>query len=222
MKKSLIATVLMIGLIQAEEKKSAEKWQSLFDGETLAGWTDGEGKAVEEGHWVAEGGVLTRESEGSGSLFSAKEYGDFEFSFEWKISEKGNSGVKYRLAQYDGKWLGLEYQILDDANHPDGKNGPIRQSAALYDLKPTSDLKKLKPVGEWNQSRIKVHEGVVTHYLNGAEVVRLEIPSAEWEERFAKSKYKKTKGFGVNQRGYLQLQEHGDVVSYRKLKISEL
>ena len=223
MKKCLIAIALMISSIQADEKQEEHEgpWLFLFDGETLAGWTDGEGKAVEEGSWVAQEGVLTLQSGGTGSLFSAKEYGDFEFSFEWRISKNGNSGVKYRLAKFGGKWLGLEYQVLDDEGHPDGKNGPIRQAAALYDLKPPSDGKKLKAVGEWNQSRIVVREGVVTHYLNGKEVVTLQIPSEEWTERFEKSKYQKTKGFGVNEKGLLQLQDHKDVVSYRNLKIRE-
>lgn len=221
MKHGLFALMVASSFGMAEEKSDEAVWQSLFDGETLAGWTNGKGEAVEEGNWVAEGGELTRKSGGSGSLHSAKDYGDFDFSFEWKISEKGNSGVKYRLTKFDGKWLGLEYQVLDDTSHPDGKNGPIRQSAALYDLKPASEAKVLKAVGEWNQSRIMVKDGVVTHFLNGEEVVRLEIPSEEWKERFGKSKYKKTEGFGVNARGYLQLQDHGDVVSYRNLKIRE-
>lgn len=221
MRRALFLLLAISSFASADEATDGGKWQSIFDGESLAGWTDGKGKAIEEGNWVAEDGELTRESGGSGSLFSAKDYGDFEFSFEWKISEKGNSGVKYRLAKYGDKWLGLEYQVLDDSGHPDAKNGPIRQSAALYDLKPASDAKELKAVGEWNQSRIMVKEGVVTHYLNGKEVMRLEIPSEEWDERFAKSKYKKTKGFGVNERGHLQLQDHNDVVSYRNLKVRE-
>lgn len=221
MKNSFFVVLVASSFCWAEEKQDGVPWQSLFDGETLAGWTDGEGKAIVEGNWTAADGVLTRKAGGSGSLFSAKDYGDFEFTFEWKILEKGNSGVKYRLAKFDGKWLGLEYQILDDARHPDGKNRPIRQSAALYDLKPAKTEKKLKAIGEWNQGRIVVKDGVVSHFLNHKEVVRLEIPSAEWHERFAKSKYKKTKGFGINARGHLQLQDHGDVVSYRNLKIRE-
>lgn len=221
MRKTLLYLLFFAGFSAADEKKPAKDWELLFDGETLTGWTNSEGKPVEEGKWVAEGGVLSRKSLGAGSLFSAKEYRDFEFSFEWKISSQGNSGVKYRLANYDGKWLGLEYQILDDDGHPDGKNGPIRQAAALYDLKPPVEDKKLDPVGEWNQSRIVVKEGIVIHFLNGQEVVRLKIPSKEWETRFAKSKYQKTKGFGVNTKGFLQLQDHADDVAFRNLKIRE-
>ena len=222
MKNSLLVLMIASSFGSAEEKSDEAAWKSLFDGETLTGWTDGQGKAVEEGNWVAEDGVLTRKSAGTGSLHTAQEYGDFDFSFEWKISDTGNSGVKYRLTKFDGKWLGLEYQVLDDEKHPDGKNGPTRHSAALYDLKPANDAKVLKPVGEWNQSRIMVKDGVVTHYLNGKEVVRLEIPSEEWDERFGKSKYSKTEGFGINERGFIQLQDHGDVVSFRNLKIREL
>lgn len=207
MKKSIFLLLSSVSLLLADEPKStdASEWQSLFDGETLTGWTNAKGESIEEGHWSAEDGVLTRLTRGSGHLYSVKQYGDFEFSFEWKISEEGNSGVKYRLAKFDEKWLGLEYQILDDEKHPDGKNGGIRQSAALYDLKPAKDGKKLSPVGEWNQGPIVVKAGVVSYFLNGEEVVRLEIPSEEWEKRFSESKYKKTEGFGVNAKGHLQL-----------------
>ncbi|MBK1833620.1 3-keto-disaccharide hydrolase [Roseibacillus ishigakijimensis] len=205
--------------LSAEEEAVA--WTSLFDGETLAGWTKADGKEVAEGRWLAEKGVLTRQSLLAGDLYSAKEYGDFEFAFEWRISEGGNSGVKYRVARFGKALLGLEYQLLDDDKHPDGKNGGNRQTAALYDLKPARADKPLKPVGEWNQSRIMVKEGVVRHFLNGEEVMTLEIPSAEWKERFQKSKYAKNAGFGVNAKGRLMLQDHGDRVSFRKLQIRE-
>lgn len=208
-------------LIAEEAGSTAETWQSLFDGETLVGWTNDQGEPMKEGKWVAEDGVLRLTAGGGGALFSEKEYGDFEFSFEWNISEKGNSGVKYRLKKFEGKWLGLEYQVLDDEGHPDGKNGADRQAAALYDLKPAKEGKPVNPVGEWNTGRIVVKDGVVSHYLNGEQVIRLEIPSEEWKECFEASKYKKIEGFGVNEKGFLHLQDHGDEVAYRNLRLRE-
>lgn len=219
--KILLLLVLATSSLADENAAADSPWQSLFDGETLAGWVNGKGEPISEQDWIAEEGVLTCKSKGSGSLISKREFGDFELQFDWKITARGNSGLKYRLAKFGDRWLGLEYQILDDEGHPDATNGPIRQSAALYDLKPAADDKPLKAVGEWNRGRIVVKEGVVTHFLNGQEVMKLVIPSPEWDERFAKSKYAKKQGFGVNERGKLMLQDHGDVVSYRNLRIRE-
>ena len=191
---------------------------SLFDGETLTGWTNQNGKAIKEGKWTAENGVLTRAKKGAGHLYSAEEYGDFDFTFEWKIEKGSNSGVKYRVQKIDGKMLGLEYQILDDANHPDNKK-LNHQAAALYDLKPTIAHKPIKPIGEWNLSRIVVHKGLIQHYLNQVLVVEIRIPSPEWEKAYSASKYKKATGFGTNAKGRLMLQDHSDPVSFRNLKI---
>jgi len=221
MKNLLLASAALCGSLFGEEiKEDAKKWGSGFDGETLAGWTDAKGADVKEGKWSAEEGVLVRAAEGAGDLFSKLEYGDYEFSFEWKISEGGNSGVKYRVAAYGDQLLGLEYQLLDDDKHPDSKDEDHR-TAALYDLKVASDAKALNPVGEWNASRIVVRDGTLQHYLNGALVVEIKVPSAEWDERFAQSKYAKHKGFGTNAKGRLMLQDHGNEVSFRALKIRE-
>ena len=201
----------------------AGEWVSLFDGESLKGWTNGSGKAVEEGGWVAEDGVLYRKDKG-GSLFSEKEYGDFEFRFQWKISEKGNSGVKYRVTRYEkGGLLGPEFQVLDDDKHPDGKVGPNRQSASLYDiLAADPEKKKLKMVGEWNTSRIVARGGHFQHFLNGQKVIEITVGSDQWKELIAKSKFKNRKGFAENPKGRLMLQDHSDPVWYRKLEVREL
>ncbi|MDP0491281.1 MAG: DUF1080 domain-containing protein [Verrucomicrobiota bacterium JB023] len=209
MKKTLIFLLALSGsLIGGEE------WRSLFDGETLTGWTNPKGEPAKEGGWIAKDGVLYRKSL-AGDLLTKERFRDFEFSFEWKISEGGNSGVKYRVRE---DRLGLEYQILDDEKHPDGKK-LSRQSAALYDLKATIADKGLKPPGEWNKGRILVRDGVVKHYLNGKLVVELAIPSEEWEQRYAESKYTKHEGFGLNEEGRILLQDHRDDVWFRHLKI---
>jgi len=200
----------------------ASEWVSIFDGESLKGWTNGGGNAVEEGGWTAENGVLSLNGKG-GSLYSEKEYGDFEFRFQWKISEKGNSGVKYRVTRYDKQLLGPEYQVLDDDKHPDGKVGPNRQSASLYDiLAADSEKKKLNPVGEWNQSRIVARGGHFQHFLNGKKVIDITVGSDQWKKLIAGSKFKKSEGFAENPQGRLMLQDHNDPVSYRKLEVREL
>lgn len=201
---------------------SADEWVSLFDGETLKGWTTGQGKELEEGGWTAEKGVLHLVGKG-GSIYSEKEYGDFEFRFEWKISEKGNSGVKYRVTKYGKNLLGPEYQVLDDEKHPDGKNGTKRQSAALYDILPAdAEKKKLKPVGQWNQSRIVAKGMRLKHFLNGEKVIDLTVGSEEWKKLVVESKFKKEKAFAENAKGRLMLQDHSDPVWYRKLEVKEL
>lgn len=201
---------------------SADEWVSIFDGETLKGWTTGRGKEVKEGGWIAEDGVLHLTEKG-GSLFSEKKYGDFEFRFEWKISPKGNSGVKYRVTEYGKNLLGPEYQVLDDENHPDGKVGPDRQSASLYDILPAdAEKKKLKPVGQWNQSRIVAKGMRLQHFLNGEKVIDLTVGSEEWKKLVGESKFKKEKAFAENTKGRLMLQDHSDPVWYRRLEVKEL
>jgi len=176
----------------------------LSNGKDLSGWTDAAGKAPGEGWKVEEGGVIHRAGK-AGDLFTAKEYGDFELSFSWKVAAGGNSGVKYRMKEYAGKGLlGPEYQVLDDEKHPDAKVGPQRQSAALYDLVAAdAAAKRLKPPGEWNESRI---------------VVR----SDEWKAVHAKSKFKGVADFAANAKGRIMLQDHGDEVWFRGLMIREL
>ncbi|MDA7517505.1 DUF1080 domain-containing protein [Akkermansiaceae bacterium] len=200
----------------------SNEWTPIFDGESLKGWTNGAGKAVEEGGWTAKDGVLSLDGKG-GSIYSEKEYGDFEFRFEWKISKAGNSGVKYRVTKYGKQLLGPEYQVLDDADHPDGKNGGIRQTASLYDLLPADpEAKSLKLVGEWNTSVIIAKGNHLQHFLNGKKVIDITVGSDQWKEVHAKSKFKKQADFATNPKGRLMLQDHSDPVSYRKLAIKEL
>jgi hypothetical protein len=197
--------------------------QTLCNGRDLTGWTDAAGKPAGEGWKVEEGGVIHRTAK-AGDLFTAKEYGDFELSFAWKIAPGGNSGVKYRMQPYPGKGLlGPEYQLLDDSKHPDAKVGPQRQSASLYDLvAPDAAAKQLKAPGEWNESRIVVRGPLFEHWLNGALVVKMTVGSPEWESAHGKSKFKGVTDFARNPKGRIMLQDHGDEVWFRDLKITEL
>jgi len=195
----------------------------LFNGKDLSGWTDISGKPAPAGWAVEPGGVLHRKSK-SGDLYTAKEYADFEFSFEWKIASGGNSGVKYRITPYEGKGpIGPEYQLLDDNKHQDAKVGPQRQTASLYDFKgPDAAAKKLNPPGEWNSSKIVARGTKFEHWLNGVKVLEMDTSTEEWKASHAKSKFKDVPKFAQNAKGRIMLQDHGDEIRFRNLTIREI
>lgn len=202
---------------------AAQDAAPLFNGKDLTGWTTADGKPVGAGWVVEPGGVLHRASKG-GDIFTAKEYGNFELAWEWKISHAGNCGLKYRVKEYAGKGnLGCEYQLLDDVNHPDGKIGPHRQTASLYDiLPPAADLKVLKPVGEWNTSKIVVKDNIFEHWLNGAKVLTVDLTSDTFKNAFAKSKFKAVPEFAKNPLGRIMLQDHNDEAWFRNITLKPL
>ena len=156
-----------------------------------------------------------------GDIFTEKEYANFILEFEWKISEAGNSGVKYRFGKYGNANIGAEYQVLDDDKHPDGKVGKKRQSASLYDVLEPNDEKKLNPVGEWNQAKIVVKGSHIEHWLNGKNVLQVDLNSDEWKSALARSKFKRAEDFATKP-GKIMLQDHGDKVWYRNIRIAEL
>jgi hypothetical protein len=171
--------------------------------------------------WTVAGGVLTRSGPG-GDLMTVEQYGDFEMRFEWKVPENGNSGIIYRIAETEQyPWqTGPEYQVLHNQGHADGKN-PITSAGSNYAVNPpVKDV--TKPVGEWNEGRLLVRGHHVEHWLNGVKVVEYEIGSADWEARVKASKFAKVANYGRMKRGYIALQDHGDAVSYRNLKIRPL
>ena len=204
--------------LTAAEKK--EGWKLLFDGKSLAGWRAYKSETPPTG-WRAENGELTRVGEG-GDLMTAEQFGDFELRFEWKVTANGNSGVIYRIATTEEfPWqTGPEYQILHNQGHRDGK-APITSAGSNYAVNPPSkDL--TRPVGEWNEGRLVARGNHVEHWLNGEKVVEYEIDSPDWLERVKASKFAKLANYGRIKRGYIALQDHGDVVSYRNIKIKVL
>jgi hypothetical protein len=217
----LAAAVLIASFALAAEEPKPAPAVPLFDGKTLAGWVTAAGKPV-TGGWIVEDGVLTRAAKG-GDIFTEKEYADFELELDWKISDTGNSGVKYRVTQYgSGELLGPEYQIIDDLKHPDGVRGTTHQTAALYDLLEPNDKKDMKPVGEWNHTKIVAKGTVFEHWLNGKKVVEMDTASDLWKEKLAKSKFKGKKDFAQNKSGKIMLQDHGDKVWFRNITVREL
>jgi len=198
-------------------------WKLLFDGKTTKGWRAiGKSEFPAKG-WVVEEGTLKHLAKGGGGdIVTAEDYDNFELVWDWKIGKAGNSGIKYNLPD-PKKAVGCEYQMLDDAGHPDGqKGGRKHQTGGLYDLIEPSAEAKSKAIGEWNTSRIAVNGNKVEHWLNGAKSVEFELGSEALKTFVAQSKYKSTTGFGIKKPGPILLQDHGDEVVVRNMKIRPL
>jgi hypothetical protein len=226
LRTTLVVLAVLVSSMSAQSPASltaaekAEGWKLMFNGTSLTGWK-GYKKATVPTGWTVAAGVLTRSGAG-GDLMTAEEYGDFEMRFEWKVPQNGNSGIIYRIAETEQyPWqTGPEYQILHNQGHADGKN-PITSAGSNYAVNPpVKDV--TKPVGEWNEGRLIVRGNHVEHWLNGVKVVEYEIGSADWEARVKASKFAKVANYGRMKRGFIALQDHGDAVSYRNLKIRPL
>ena len=200
----------------------ADGWKLLFDGRSLAGWRSLGSEAPPAGWQVAAGALTLPAKGGGGDLVSAEAFGDFELSVEWKVAAATNSGIIYRVGLDEKRTYltGPEYQILDNVqgedNHP-----PSHTAAALYDLvAPPQDY--TRPVGEWNEARIRVRGWHVEHWLNGHLVVDVDLASPAGQALIAGSKFKTWPKFGSLLRGHIALQDHGHAVAFRSLKLREL
>ena len=221
------------------EEEKAAGWRLLFDGKTFDGWRGLGRDAIPEGHWVIENGTMKkiptdevpRQADGQpqrgGDLMTVESFEDFELSFDWRISPGGNSGVKYNVSEElstsrGSKYsaLGFEYQVHDDDKHPDSKD-PTQRAGALYDLISPQN-KQLRPVGEFNQSEIVFNGNHGEHWLNGVKVVEYDLGTALMDSLLAASKYRDISGFGDKKRGHIVLQDHGDTVWYRNIRIRVL
>jgi hypothetical protein len=206
--------------LTAAEKSAG--WKLLFDGKSLDGWRGYKTEAIGAGWKVQDGALVLTEGK-AGDLLTAQEYGDFELSFEWKISEGGNSGVIYRagLGGSAPYRFGPEYQVLDNEKAADNKLGN-HLAGSLYDMGPEAPRDLPKPVGQWNTSRLIVRGWKVEHWLNGKKIVAADLASPEGKAMIAASKFKDWPKFASLSRGYIALQDHGNVVSFRSIKIREL
>jgi len=210
-------------------------WEMLWDGETTKGWRGAKLEAFPEQGWeiknrelivLASGGG---ESEAGGDIVTLKNYSDFELMVDFKLTPGANSGIKYyvdtNINKGAGSSIGLEYQILDDELHPDAKLGNhagSRTLASLYDLIQADVEKPTKPIGEWNRAHIVSKNNQVTHYLNGAKVLDYERMTPEFRTLVSESKYVVWPNFGELKEGQILLQDHGDLVHFKNIKIKEL
>jgi hypothetical protein len=201
------------------EEKSAG-WQLLFDGKTTDGWVAiGKTAMPDKGWSVVDGTLKHAHAGGGGDIVTAKQYDSFELTWDWKIEEAGNSGVKYNLPN-PAKNVGFEYQLLDDDKNEDGqRGGRLHQTASLYDLIEPSLDRKVNPVGDWNSSRLLVKGTHVEQWLNGIKTVEFEIGSPELLALVAKSKFKKVEGFGLKTKSPILLQDHGSEITFRSIKL---
>jgi len=208
-------------------KEKKEGWQLLFDGKTTKGWHNYGKKGISP-LWKVEDGALLMSQKGAEDIATDKEYENFEFQLEWKIAEGGNSGIYYLVKEDPKKYVkgwytGPEMQILDDDKHPDaprGKDGN-RKAGSLYDLIPATN-KQLRPVGQWNHVRIIVNKGKVEHWLNGSKVVEYDLNGPEFAELVKGSKFSTLPDFAKFRKGRIVLQDHGDLVWFRNMKIKKL
>jgi inosose dehydratase len=211
----------------ARPTPAAAAWMPLFDGKTLSGWRGYRKTDASPTRWTIEDGMLTvgaaggADTGGALDLITTETFDDFELAWEWKISEGGNSGVKYFVLEDRDAAIGHEYQIIDDDRHPDAKIGPHRQTAGFYDVLPP-ERRSLKPAGEFNDSRIVVDGGRVGHWLNGRLTLLYELGSPALRAAIDKSKFKGIERFGKPQKGHILLQDHGDRVWYRNIRIRRL
>lgn len=224
---STTAVAQQANTLTAKEKKQG--WQLLFNGENTDGWHTYLQQTASPAWKVADGALefdkdAKKNGAPGGDLVTNGEYENYELALEWKISEGGNSGIIFGVhedPQYKATYLtGPEMQVLDDDKHPDGKINK-HNAGDLYDLK-KSVKRATKPVGEWNQARILKKDGHLTFWLNGVKTVETTMGSDEWKELVGNSKFKTWEGFGKFAKGHIALQDHGDKVWYRNIKIRTL
>lgn len=227
--------VVNTGLNELTPYEEQHGWKSLFDGKSTDAWVGAYKETFPEKGWTIKDGILVikgadgGESSNFGDIVTKEQFSAFDFAFDFKITEGANSGVKYFVTLKEnnsGSAIGLEYQILDDERHPDAKMGREgnRTLASLYDLiKAEKQARFVKGPGEWNKGRIVVYpDNRVEHYLNGVKVVEYVRGSQEFRDLVAISKYKIWENFGEAPEGHLLLQDHGNEVHFKNLKVKKL
>jgi len=217
---------------QLTENEKNDGWEMLFDGKSTEKWRGAHKETFPEDGWKVEDGILALyaesggESSEAGGIVTREQFSNFEFSLEFKLTPGANSGIKYFVTENEettGSAIGLEFQLLDDEKHKDAKAGRDgnRTVASLYDLIPAGE-KRIREPGMWNMARIVSKDNKVEHYLNGSIEVEFVRGSTAFRDLVAISKYKIWENFGEAEAGHILLQEHGNNVSFRNIKIRRL
>lgn len=237
----LVATpaddIFVVNLLdnQLSEQEKKNGLSLLWDGKTTNGWRGAYKDKFPEKGWEIKDGLFSvlpsggAESTNGGDIVTQNEYAFFDLQFEFKLSEGANSGVKYFVTEKEnnsGSAIGLEFQILDDERHPDAKLGAVgnRTLGSLYDLIPSLKIPRgLHKIGEWNQGRVVVYpDNRVEHWLNGYKIVEYQRGTPIYNALVARSKYAQWPDFGMAPKGHILLQDHGNAVSFKSIKIKEL
>ncbi len=222
----VLGTTLSSYVAPAPDVAREGKWETLFDGKSFDQWKKWKGGPITG--WKIEDGAMVLEDPKGGDLLTKKEYGDFELELEWKISEGGNSGIMYHVREGDDYCCpyttGPEIQVLDDERHPDAKAGKAgnRKAGSFYDMIPPTSFDAVKPAGEWNKARVVIKDGQGESWLNGKKVVDFPTKGPKWDAMVANSKFKSWKDFGKFDTGSIALQDHGNKVWYRNIRVREL
>jgi hypothetical protein len=206
--------------------EAAGGWTLLWDGHSAAGWRSVSSPAFPAKGWRMEDGVLSTEAGGrGGDIITEAVYSDFDLKADFKVTQGANSGIKLFVDpdfnRASGRSIGLEYQILDDQLNPDARAGRDgnRTLGSLYDLYPPGPAKHANPVGEWNTALITCHGPRVEHWLNGRLILSYTRFTQDFREHVARSKFRSVPSFGELRQGHLLLQDHGDVVFFRNIKL---
>ena len=214
---SCLSFVLLISCSNA----TMAEWQSLFDGASANAWRGFHQTGLPAG-WQVVDGALTRVGAG-GDIITTEQFQNFELELDWKIAPGGNSGVFFHVAEDTMKYVwqtGPEMQVLDNQRHSDGKN-PMTSAGSNFALHaPVRDVSK--PAGEWNRARLIVNGPHVEHWLNGEKVVEYELWNDDWKQRVQASKFKDMPRYGLMPTGHIALQDHGDWVAFRNIRIRRL
>lgn len=223
--------------LSAAERQAG--WRLLFDGQSFAGWRGLGYDSVPSAHWRIVDGSIQKIASGSvpkmpdgqpasgGDLMTTEAFRDFDLLFDWKVAPGSNSGVKYNVSEAmsvkssNHAALGFEYQVLDDALNSDNKV-PSHRAGSLYDLIPSGATAYLRPVGEWNTSRVVVRGNHGEHWLNGTMVVTYDLGSARMDSLMNASKYRTVAGFADHRAGHIVLQDHNDAAWFRSIKLRPL
>jgi hypothetical protein len=209
------------------EAEAADGWRLLFDGTSLTGWRGYKMDGVPAGWSVSDGSIyFSPPPEGAegerADLITEAEFSDFELALEWAISPGGNSGLFFRVSEDQDRayYTGPEFQILDDAGHRDGQKAET-SAGSNYALQAPADYPK-RAIGEFNDVRLIVRGSQVEHWLNGVQVVTYELWSDDWKDQVASSKFAQWPAYGMNQSGHIVLQDHGNEVWFRNIRVREL